>query len=43
MHRGVNVVVKGFPDESWRRFKARAVSKGLTVKEALEEALEKWS
>jgi len=38
----VNVIVKNFPEQKWRRFRIEAIKRGKTVKEALEEAVEAW-
>jgi len=38
----LNVVVKDFPDEDWRMFKAKAAERGLTIRDALVIAAREW-
>ncbi|MHA1838355.1 MAG: hypothetical protein ACTSYO_00120 [Candidatus Ranarchaeia archaeon] len=39
---GTDVTIKSFDDMLYRRFKAEAIRRGLTVKDAIAEAMHLW-
>ncbi|NVM30232.1 MAG: hypothetical protein HWN65_15415 [Candidatus Helarchaeota archaeon] len=38
----MNVTIKGVKENLYRIFKAEAIKKGITLREAINEAMEKW-
>ena len=43
MSKTTSISVRDIPVEDWQRFRAAAVLRGLSVREALVEAINRWS